>query len=55
MIEAKRGAANLGLGEADRVGQEAWERAGGLEAWTAMIAAVRAIPEMGQAGAPSCP
>jgi len=55
MIEAKRAAANLGLAEADRVGQDAWERAGGLEAWTAMIAAVQGIPEMGQAGAPSCP
>jgi hypothetical protein len=44
MIEAKRTAARDGLPAADGRGQAAFEAAGGVEAWYAMLEAARTLP-----------
>jgi hypothetical protein len=54
-IGAKQAAAKAGLAMAEELAQDAFMKAGGPEAWTGMIEAARAFPELGAADGPSCP
>lgn len=58
MVEAKRAAAGKGLAEAQRLGQEAFEGAGGVEAWRSLYdgTVLEAIQSARPAGATdACP
>lgn len=54
-ISAKQAAVGEGLATADQAGQDAFVKAGGAEAWTGMLEAARAFPQLGAADGPSCP